>query len=103
MLQGMETKPAPDHAGTDSGTDDEAKLQSVAEREPGSHRKRNAAAPSLRPAAAEGGSEAAEAAAAQRRPHRAASNSGGKSCLPCVEPFTQLSLSRAHLLPCSQD
>ena len=87
-LQGMETKPAPGDAGTDSGTDDEAKLQSAAEQGLRIHRSRKAEAVKQKLAAPECTSEAAEALPAQRQAHQAAPESAGESCLPhlCPQP-----------------
>ena len=67
----MESKPAPGDAGTDSGTDDDTKLLSAAERELRAHRKRKTGAQKLKQAAPEGASEAAEDMPATKRAHRA--------------------------------
>ena len=80
----METKPAPGDAGTDSGTDDDAKQQSAEERELRNHCKRKAEAHTPKQAAAEGASQAAEAMPAQKQQHRPAPELAGVSCLPDV-------------------
>ena len=90
LLQGMETKPAPGDAGTDSGTDDEAKLQSAAEQGLRIHRSRKAEIMKQKLAAPECTSQAAEAGPAQAWPHRAAPESAGKSCLPPLYPCLQV-------------
>ena len=85
----METKPAPGDAGTDSGTDDDAKQQSAEERRLRNHHKRKAEALTLKLAAAEGASEAAEAMPAPKQQHRAAPEPAGVSCLPDVRPHVE--------------
>ena len=69
-------------------TDDEAKLQSVTEREPRSHRKRKAELLKQKPAAREGAYEAIEAAPAQKRPHLAASEPAGKQATQAMHTFS---------------
>ena len=88
-MQGMETKPAPGDAGTDSGTDDDAKQQSAEERGLRNHRKRKAEAHTLKQAAAEGASEAAEAMPPQKQQHRPDPEPAGVSCLPDVRPHEE--------------
>jgi len=85
----METKPAPGDAGTDSGTDDDAKQQSAEERELRNHCKRKAEAHTLKQAAAEGASQAAEAMPAQKQQHRPAPELAGVSCLLDVCPHVE--------------
>ena len=79
----METKPAPGDAGTDSGSDDEAKqLQSAAEQELRNHRKRKTEVLKQKPAGPPEGDSGA--VPAQTQAHRAASmpEHAGESSLP---------------------
>ena len=67
----METKPAPGDAGTDSGTDDDAKASNAAERGLRNHRKRKA--PDVhkpKQAAAQDAPEALEPISTHKRPNR---------------------------------
>ena len=82
-LQGMETKPAPGDAGTDSGSDDEAKqLQSAAEQELRNHRKRKTEVLKQKPVGPPEGDSGAVPAQAQA--HQAANvpEHAGESWLP---------------------
>ena len=83
LLQGMETKPAPGDAGTDSGSDDEAKqLQSAAEQELRNHRKRKTEVLKQKPASAPEGDSGAAPAQAQAQRAASLPEHAGESRLP---------------------